>query len=141
MSKEKKNDTLKSASDVVKDKVSKISEEKITDEPDTEKQHRNSDNSSAGADTASDTTEAPVMPHIDFISYILMIGTVGMQQLGKITNPITGKIEKDLLQVKNTIDLLEILEEKTKGNLTEDEDKVLKSTLTNLRLNYIDETK
>lgn len=64
---------------------------------------------------------------------------MGWQALGKVPNPLTGKIEKNLEIVKQVIELLEILKEKTKGNLTEDEDRFLSSSITDLKLNYVDE--
>ena len=78
---------------------------------------------------------------IDFSLYVAILGQSAMMQLGKIMNPATGKLEKDLIQAKFTIDVLGILEEKTKGNLTKEESELLKSTLTNLRLNYVEEVK
>ncbi len=78
---------------------------------------------------------------IDFSLYIAILGQSAMMQLGKIMNPGTGKLEKDLVQAKFTIDVLGIIEEKTKGNLTKEESELLKSTLTNLRLNYVEEVK
>lgn len=78
---------------------------------------------------------------LNFYSYLIMLGAIGWQFLGKIPNPQTGKVEKDLLQAQEIIDLLAILEEKTKGNLTKEEDNILKATLSNLRLNYVEEVK
>ena len=78
---------------------------------------------------------------IDFSLYVAILGQSAMMQLGKIMNPATGKLDKDLIQAKFTIDVLGILEEKTKGNLTREESELLKSTLTNLRLNYVEEVK
>ncbi len=78
---------------------------------------------------------------IDFSLYIAILGQSAMMQLGKIMNPGTGKLEKDLVQAKFTIDVLGIIEEKTKGNLTKEESELLKSTLTNLRLNYVEEVR
>jgi len=78
---------------------------------------------------------------IDFSLYVAILGQSAMMQLGKIMNPANGKLEKDLIQAKFTIDVLGILEEKTKGNLTNEESELLKSTLTNLRLNYVEEVK
>ena len=80
-------------------------------------------------------------PQLTFYSYLIMLGAMGWQFLGRIPNPQTGKVEKNLIQVKEMIDLLEILEEKTKGNLSKEEDNILKSSLTNLRLNYVEEIK
>ncbi len=78
---------------------------------------------------------------LTFHSYIIMLGAIAWQFLGKIPNPQTGNIQKNLMQVKEIIDLLEILEEKTRGNLSKEEDNILKSTLSNLRLNYVEELK
>lgn len=78
---------------------------------------------------------------LNFYSYLIMLGAIGWQFLGKIPNPQTGKVEKDLLQAQEIIDLLAILEEKTKGNLSKEEDNILKATLSNLRLNYVEEVK
>src|SRR5512140_3362624 len=59
--------------------------------------------------------------------------------LGKIQNPITQKTERDLPSARALIDLLAELEEKTEGHLEEGERKLLQKTLTELRLNYLDE--
>lgn len=70
-----------------------------------------------------------------------MLTITGMQQLGKVGDVKTSITETDLFHAKQTIDLMEILEEKTKGNLTKEEDDFLKSSLTNLRLSYTDTVK
>ncbi len=62
-----------------------------------------------------------------------------MVMLGKLTNPATNKVEKNLEIAEFFIDTLEMLTEKTKGNLSEGEQRFLNETLTNLRLNYIEE--
>jgi len=62
-----------------------------------------------------------------------------MQQLGKIMNPVTGKMEKNLEGVQATIEILMILKEKTKGNLTTNEETVFSDGIANLQLNYADE--
>jgi hypothetical protein len=59
--------------------------------------------------------------------------------LGKVRNPVTDKVERDLLAARALIDLLAELEEKTEGRLADDEKKILQKTLTELRLNYLDE--
>lgn len=74
-----------------------------------------------------------------FIQYISILANSGMQQLGKIMNPVTGKTEKSLEAAQATIELLSMLKEKTKGNLTADEEKVISSALANLQINYADE--
>ena len=63
----------------------------------------------------------------------------GWQTLGKIPDPVSGKTQKNLEMANNIIEILIMLEEKTKGNLTEEEARLLKTTITDLQLNYVDE--
>jgi len=63
----------------------------------------------------------------------------GWQSLGKVANPVTGKVEKNLDMAKQTIDILEVLKVKTKGNLSAEEAKLLDSIVAELQLNYVDE--
>lgn len=74
-----------------------------------------------------------------FIQYVSILANAGMQQMGKIMNHVTGKTEKNLEASKATIELLSMLKEKTKGNLTTNEEQVLSNALANLQLNYADE--
>ena len=74
-----------------------------------------------------------------FVNLLLMFQAAGMQQMGKVTNPVTGEVEKNLDQARFSIDMIEMLKAKTSGNLSTDLEKLLDSTLTNLRLNYVDE--
>ncbi len=62
-----------------------------------------------------------------------------MMALGKIKNPMTDKIDKDMAQAQFSIDILDMLSAKTKGNTSEYEQKFLENTLGQLKLNYIDE--
>lgn len=61
--------------------------------------------------------------------------------LGKIMNPVTQKVERNLEQAKETIDLLGVVEEKTRGNLTDEESRALTHVLYDLRMNYVEELK
>ena len=74
-----------------------------------------------------------------FVSLVFSLQQAAMAQLGKIANPATGKMEKNLIQAKATIDMVEMLKEKSKGNLTDTEQKIMLNTLDNLYLNYADE--
>jgi len=76
-----------------------------------------------------------------FMSIVLSLSQAAMQHMGKITNPLTGKIDRNLEQAKVTVDMLEMLKEKTKGNLVKDEEKLINETLATLQLNYVDEAK
>ena len=76
-----------------------------------------------------------------FVQLVITFQAAAMQQMGKLQNPITEKVERDLDQARFSIDMLEMLQEKTKNNLTEDEKKFLEHTLYELRMNYLDEVK
>ncbi len=70
---------------------------------------------------------------------ILMFQTAALQQMGKLKNPMTDKIEKNLEMAQTSIDILDMLHQKMKGNLSENEEKLFIDVLKDLRLNYIDE--
>lgn len=78
------------------------------------------------------------LPHIDFSSFIYSLAHSALIQLGEETDPFTGEKGGNLNQAKETIDLLSVLEEKTKGNLTNDEDALMKNLLFNLRIKYVE---
>jgi hypothetical protein len=65
----------------------------------------------------------------------------GWASLGKIPNPMTGEIDRNLEIARLTIDTLEALETRTKGNLTDEESTTFDRLLRELRMNYLDEIK
>ena len=69
---------------------------------------------------------------------IYMFHTSAMQGLGKIADP-TGQVTRNLDYVSQTIDLMKMLKVKTKGNITDEIEKLLDGMLSELRLNYVDE--
>ena len=74
-------------------------------------------------------------------SLLYLFHTTGMQGLGKLMNPVSQKIEKNTIQAKESIDMLEMLKEKTKGNISPELSRLLDQFLTDLRSNYVDEPK
>ena len=85
------------------------------------------------------TTPSPSEMHkAMFMELVLMLSASAMQQLGKLMNPMTGKTELNLEAAQATIDMLEMLDAKTKGNLDREEDRLMKNTLTSLRMNYVE---
>jgi hypothetical protein len=74
-----------------------------------------------------------------FTQLVIMFHAATMQQLGKVKHPVTEKIEKNIEAAENTIDILEMLQAKTKGNLATDEDALLTQILQELRLAYVQE--
>jgi hypothetical protein len=80
-------------------------------------------------------------PEFLFSSLLAMLHQSAMVQLGKIKNPATDAVERDMLQARLTIDLMQVLREKTEGNRTPDEEKLISTWITELQLNYVDELK
>lgn len=76
-----------------------------------------------------------------FMMLIQQHQQIAMMGMGKLQNPATGEMEKDLSSAKFAIDTLNMIENYTKGNLPGEAENYLQSTLTNLRLNYADEKK
>ena len=76
-----------------------------------------------------------------FLQLVLGLQQAAMVALGKLMNPMSGKIERNLEAARNTIDTLSAIEARTSGNLESDEQRVLAQVLTELRMNYLDEVK
>ncbi len=70
---------------------------------------------------------------------ILMFQTAALQQMGKLKNPLLDKIERDLAQAQISIDMIDMLQRKMGPTLTPEEDKLFRTILQELRLNYVDE--
>jgi hypothetical protein len=86
--------------------------------------------------TGKDKPERPPLPEGNFAALISMLTTQALFALGVLK--IEGQErEPDLEMAKYNIDMLETLEEKTKGNLTEEEKKVLENTLNQIRMAYV----
>jgi Domain of unknown function (DUF1844) len=114
-----------------------------------ESEDRPGERSQATGTTAERPTETPPQhsrPHaaaaegINFASFLISLGTQAFMHLGDIPNPTTQQREKDLPAAKQMIDLLGMLQEKTKGNLDADEERLLQQLLLDLRLRYVRET-
>jgi Domain of unknown function (DUF1844) len=87
--------------------------------------------------------EVPVaaFPPVDFHTFVLSLGSSALLHLGEIENPNDGVSQKDLPLAKHTIDILAMLADKTKGNLTTPEERLIESLLYDLRLRYVEATK
>ncbi len=84
-----------------------------------------------------DTKQEIPLPEISFINLIFSLSTSVLIQLGEIQDPVTQQLAKNLPLAKQTIDLVGMLKEKTKGNLTSDEEKLLENILYDLRMRYV----
>lgn len=74
-----------------------------------------------------------------FMQVVMQNQQLALMSLSKIKNPVTNNIDKNLEYAKIAIDTLDMLKEKTKGNLTVYEEQFLTETLKDLRLNYVAE--
>lgn len=90
-------------------------------------------------ESGTETKQDPRMPKIDFSTFIFSLNSSALVHLGVIGEPGANRMAKDLLLAKQTIDILGMIEEKTKGNLTNDENQLLKNILHDLRLMYVRE--
>jgi len=75
-----------------------------------------------------------------FSTLMISLHSQTMILLGKLADPSSGELRRNLAAARGTIDLIETLAVKTKGNLTADEDKMIQQMLTELRLNYVEES-
>jgi hypothetical protein len=73
-----------------------------------------------------------------FAQLVMMLSSSAMQQLGKLVNPGTRKAEIDLEGAQITIDMLSMLEQKTKGNLDNEEARMIGSIVSSLQMNYVE---
>ena len=86
----------------------------------------------------SDTPDRTALGPIDFSTHVLSLASSAMVALGKMPSPSGETIATDLQAAKYLIDVLGVLEIKTKGNLDESESKLLQSLLYDLRVAYVD---
>ncbi len=97
-----------------------------------------SDETSA-KDADSTSNEAPrALPRMDFSMFVMSLGSTAMVNLGQVAGPDEEKSGVDLPAAKQIIDILGILEEKTRGNLDDSEKNLLSSLLYDLRVHYVD---
>jgi hypothetical protein len=89
-------------------------------------------------DEKPETPAAGTLPSIDFSTLVLSLATSAMMHMGFVPDPETGTTpDKNLPLAHQSIDTLEMLQEKTRGNLEEEETKLLQSVLYELRMNYV----
>jgi len=84
--------------------------------------------------------EKRVTPPIDFYTFCLSLGSSAFVHLGDAPHPESRQPATDLLLAKQTIDILAMLQEKTKGNLTAEEERFLDNLLVDLKLRYVTKT-
>jgi len=81
------------------------------------------------------------LPPLDFNSIVFPFYTQALIKLGLIEDPLKNKVEENLTFAKRLIDILDLLKERTKGNLKPEEENFLESCLTQLKMNYMKKAK
>ena len=112
--------------------------------PEADEQTASSDEETRETDAAETTPpdgsdQQPPLPEINFATFVVSLNASALLHLGALEDPTTGKTDKNLPMAKQTIDILSMLEEKTAGNLSKDEENLLKSILYDLRIIYVKE--
>jgi len=93
----------------------------------------------ASSDEDNRNAEAAETSATDGSDQVVSLNASALLHLGAIEDPTTGKKDKNLSMAKQTIDILSMLEEKTAGNLSKDEENLVKSVLYDLRMIYVKE--
>lgn len=78
-----------------------------------------------------------VMPEVTFSAFIMSLNTAVLFHLGELTDPITGRTAVDFDLARNAIDTLAMLEGKTRGNLSRDEEELLKSIVYDCKIRFV----
>lgn len=86
-------------------------------------------------------SERATSSEINFSTFVISISTQALMHLGEIPNPVDGKVEKDVLVAKQMIDIMNVLREKTQGNLDQAEQKLLEDALYDVRMRYVEVVK
>ncbi len=94
--------------------------------------------SQSSAKTSSDQSESIQDFKIDFSTFILSLTSSAFYHLGEIPDPKTGEKKMDLVAVKQTLDIISMLQTKTEGNLSEEEKKLIEQLIYELQIKYLD---
>ncbi len=115
-------------------------EDAALDEKSTARDNPATQEQPAAADSASSDSASQQIPPADFTTLVTMFSTQAMVSLSLIPGPMTDQPETNLPLAKHFIDLLGVLEEKTKRNLTGHEAQLLETSLHELRMAYVQKT-
>lgn len=83
----------------------------------------------------------PELPQLDFGTFVLSMSSSALVYLGEVPEPESGQIMENVLAAKQTIDILCMLQSKTRGNLTDQEARLLRDMLFELRMKYVQKAK
>lgn len=122
---------------VIKDRRSFDEKGDLKEKGPEEKAGKPEEKKEAKAPSGGEEMHRGPLPEVNFNSLILSLSSSALLHLGEIADPHTGEKSKDLILAKHTIDTIGLLKEKTKGNLTDEEKRILEGMLTDLRWRYV----
>ena len=108
-------------------------QKETTEESKPQKQEEKKEEFSKGTARGPETP----LPEMNFTNFLLSLSTSALMQLGEVPDPHTKETARQLPLAKQTIDLISMLQGKTKGNLTSDEAKLIEYILYDLRMRYV----
>jgi hypothetical protein len=111
----------------------------LRDEATRDPSSKKSDDSALNLGGSHETPPESDIP-MTFQTLVFSLSTTAKLQLGILSHPESGKQEKNLPAAKQTIDILEVLQQKTKGNLTSEESQLLEASLYDLKMTYLKTT-
>ncbi len=112
--------------------------EDAPDRPAAEQEQKTSDGSVSERERDSGYE---ALPEINFSTFVISLSTQALMHLGEIPNPLSGKEERDVPVAKQMIDILGMLQDKTRGNLNGGEAKLIEDILFDLRMKYVEAVK
>ncbi len=105
----------------------------------TEEKRAQKNEEAPKADQEPPQSENFQLPEVNFATFVFSLSSSALLHFGEVADPSTGVMNKNLPMAKHTIDILGLLEEKTRGNLTDDESQLLKNILYDLRMRFVKE--
>ncbi len=81
--------------------------------------------------------ETPILPQVTFSTFVLSLASSTLVQLGEVPDPESGALSQDLELAQHSIETLEMLHEKTKNNLTEEEHALIEGILYEVRMKFV----
>jgi hypothetical protein len=130
-------DEIRGEGFTIKDRRTFDTEGKVKEEARKDEKEEGKKDEKAGDRKESEYTP---LPEVNFSSFVLSLSSSILLHLGEIADPKSGEKKKDLALAKQTIDIITLLKDKTKGNLTEEEQKLLEHILYDMRMRFVKAT-
>ncbi len=85
----------------------------------------------------SDRNDSPILPEVTFSTFVLSLASSALVHLGEVPNPETGSTTRNEALARNAIDVLTMLDDKTRNGLTPEESKLMRDVLYELRMKFV----